>query len=168
MTKEWSCDRLRKLSRKTKTRRQTQWRPALQASKKHFQSYMRTRQKCNPEYIPLYLRSATFCWWQRSLNRPCQNGEIEEIQRTLNCWESFEQSSNFRTTQFSKRIKMESQVHFDLENFFHIKILSISWGRWKILTWEFDPGSGWTLAACLTHASRTGLLEDLFGVIPLV
>ena len=23
------------------------------------------------------------------------------------------------------------------------------------LTWEFDPGSGWTLAACLTHASRT-------------
>ena len=22
-------------------------------------------------------------------------------------------------------------------------------------TWEFDPGSGWTLAACLTHASRT-------------
>ena len=25
-------------------------------------------------------------------------------------------------------------------------------------TWEFDPGSGWTLAACLTHASRTKLL----------
>ena len=22
---------------------------------------------------------------------------------------------------------------------------------------EFDPGSGWTLAACLTHASRTGI-----------
>ena len=21
--------------------------------------------------------------------------------------------------------------------------------------WEFDPGSGWTLAACLRHASRT-------------
>ena len=21
--------------------------------------------------------------------------------------------------------------------------------------WEFDPGSGWTLAACLIHASRT-------------
>ena len=94
--------------------------------KKHFQSYMRTRQKCNPEYIPLYLRSATFCWWQRSLNRPRHRGEIEEIQRTLNCWESFEQSSNFRTTQFSKRIKMESQVHFDLENFFHIKIKNIS------------------------------------------
>ena len=99
--------------------------------KKHFQSYMRTRQKCNPEYIPLYLRSATFCWWQRSLNRPCQNGEIEEIQRTLNCWESFEQSSNFRTTQFSKRIKMESQVHFDHENFFHIKITAFPEGNEK-------------------------------------
>ena len=93
---------------------------------KHFQSYMRTRQKCNPEYIPLYLRSATFCWWQRSLNRPRHRGEIEEIQRTLNCWRSFEWSSNFRTTQFSKRIKMESQVHFDLENFFRIKILNVS------------------------------------------
>ena len=28
----------------------------------------------------------------------------------------------------------------------------------SILTWEFDPGSGWTLAACLTHASRTSLV----------
>ena len=26
--------------------------------------------------------------------------------------------------------------------------------RAKNLTWEFDPGSGWTLAACLIHASR--------------
>ena len=27
--------------------------------------------------------------------------------------------------------------------------------------WEFDPGSGWTLAACLRHASRTEWpLED--------
>ena len=40
----------------------------------------------------------------------------------------------------------------------------ISFGRWKVLgahaPWknndeEFDPGSGWTLAAGLTHASRT-------------
>ena len=28
-------------------------------------------------------------------------------------------------------------------------------------TWEFDPGSGWTLAACLTHASRTELWWNL-------
>ena len=27
----------------------------------------------------------------------------------------------------------------------------------KHLIREFDPGSGWTLAACLTHASRTGI-----------
>ena len=28
--------------------------------------------------------------------------------------------------------------------------------RFKHFIREFDPGSGWTLAACLTHASRTG------------
>ena len=27
--------------------------------------------------------------------------------------------------------------------------------EWKIFWGEFDPGSGWTLAACLIHASRT-------------
>ena len=70
---------------------------------------------------------------QRSylMDRAGKTGEIEEIQRTLNCWESFEQSSNFRTTQFSKRIKMESQVHFDLENFFHIKIKTFPEGNEK-------------------------------------
>ena len=31
----------------------------------------------------------------------------------------------------------------------------------KTLTWEFDPGSGWTLAACLTHASRTKMLRRI-------
>ena len=31
---------------------------ALQERASHSQPYMRTRQKCNPEYIPLYLRSA--------------------------------------------------------------------------------------------------------------
>ena len=29
---------------------------------------------------------------------------------------------------------------------------------------EFDPGSGQTLAACLTHASRTDRTGKLFGV----
>ena len=29
---------------------------------------------------------------------------------------------------------------------------------------EFDPGSGWTLAACLTHASRTKHLERITSV----
>ena len=31
--------------------------------------------------------------------------------------------------------------------------------RIKTFIWEFDPGSGWTLAACLTHASRTETLR---------
>jgi hypothetical protein len=29
------------------------------------------------------------------------------------------------------------------------------WCRYQVLFGEFDPGSGRTLAACLTHASRT-------------
>jgi hypothetical protein len=28
---------------------------------------------------------------------------------------------------------------------------------------EFDPGSGQTLAACLIHASRTGILRSASG-----
>ena len=35
----------------------------------------------------------------------------------------------------------------------------------ETLIWEFDPGSGWTLAACLTHASRTKhLIRFLSGM----
>ena len=37
------------------------------------------------------------------------------------------------------------------------KEASASWTWIQTITWEFDPGSGWTLAACLTHASRTKL-----------
>ena len=29
---------------------------------------------------------------------------------------------------------------------------------------EFDPGSGWTLAACITHSSRTGYTRSLLFV----
>ena len=35
-----------------------------------------------------------------------------------------------------------------------LKLASWFWNG-KNFLWEFDPGSGWTLAACLTHASRT-------------
>ena len=35
--------------------------------------------------------------------------------------------------------------------------------RAKLSTGEFDPGSDWTLAACLTHASRTVTAESLLS-----
>ena len=38
-----------------------------------------------------------------------------------------------------------------------------AWLNRKHFIWEFDPGSGWTLAACLTHASRTKHLTWFFG-----
>ena len=31
--------------------------------------------------------------------------------------------------------------------------------------WEFDPGSGRTLAACLTHASRTEAKISVFALV---
>ena len=52
--------------------------------------------------------------------------------------------------------------------FCFVLFLFFGWDRWAGLFWvglvflflflfgEFDPGSGRTLAACLTHASRTG------------
>ena len=53
-----SCDRVKKLSRKTKARQRNKPKTCPAGFGTHSQSYMRTRQKCNPEYIPLYLRSA--------------------------------------------------------------------------------------------------------------
>ena len=42
----------------------------------------------------------------------------------------------------------------------------ISWLRsWDIIYWEFDPGSGRTLAACLTHASRTDARSLLLKLV---
>ena len=35
------------------------------------------------------------------------------------------------------------------------------WSAWAKSNGEFDPGSGWTLAACLIHASRTKTVESL-------
>ena len=35
----------------------------------------------------------------------------------------------------------------------------------RILTQEFDPGSGRTLAACLIHASRTGLRASACNLV---
>jgi hypothetical protein len=40
-----------------------------------------------------------------------------------------------------------------LSTLIHYKILEIFR--------EFDPGSGWTLAVCLTHASRTEVFKTL-------
>ena len=41
-------------------------------------------------------------------------------------------------------------------------VLAFGWGLVVVFNGEFDPGSGRTLAACLTHASRA---ERPFGVL---
>ena len=45
---------------------------------------------------------------------------------------------------------------------------NLIWASWWGLDttfWEFDPGSGRTLAACLTHASRTGLIPSGINLV---
>ena len=89
---------------------------------------MRTRQKCNPEYIP-YIFEVTCDQRSYLMDRAGKTAKLRKfrghwIVRMI--WAIERSASILRTTQFSKRIKMESQVHFDLENFFHIKILNVS------------------------------------------
>ena len=40
-------------------------------------------------------------------------------------------------------------------------LLAISKSNIQEIFREFDPGSGWTLAVCLTHASRTEAFQAL-------
>ena len=52
---------------------------------------------------------------------------------------------------------VNSYMSFELEGDFKDSIQN--------QTQEFDPGSGRTLAACLTHASRAGIVESLLKAI---
>ena len=54
------------------------------------------------------------------------------------------QNLNYSENKF-KKLNAQTKTVMPVEN----------WQDKHHLTWEFDPGSGWTLAACLTHASRT-------------
>ena len=49
---------------------------------------------------------------------------------------------------------MKSYYYFIKESIVHIRE-----GKTPTIFEEFDPGSGLTLAECLTHASRTNLAE---------
>ena len=54
--------------------------------------------------------------------------------------------------QQRRKSKQPKTVTFGINEW--LKLASWFWNG-KNFLWEFDPGSGWTLAACLTHASRT-------------
>ena len=56
-------------------------------------------------------------------------------------------SQFFRVLYNSKKVK-------ELQKLWIIKVLATSVDNIQFFR-EFDPGSGWTLAACLTHSSRT-------------
>ncbi len=86
--------------------------------------------------------------WKKGLDRSCQTHIINDCcprnegneKKNLDNWEAAEikQTRQFRRI---KSVKKVSNSERSLR---------------KKFSGEFDPGSGWTLAACLIHASRTG------------
>ena len=66
-----------------------------------------------------------------------------------------------KTLKWSLKTEQKCQFHkLGYKQFFE---LTNNLDCWFILYfyWEFDPGSGWTLAACLRHASRTERPTDM-------
>ena len=105
LTRRWSCDRVKKLSRKTKTRQRNKPKTCPAGFGTHSQPYMRTRQKCNPEYIPLYLRSSMNNYivhdQRSSLKRPGPRGQKHDPHGSwwgnsedMNCRKRFERSKD--------------------------------------------------------------------------
>ena len=59
-----------------------------------------------------------------------------------------------RKTFRSLKTKQETSISKEIKRTRKTKIITLV-TFWVISNGEFDPGSGWTLAACLRHASRT-------------
>ena len=64
------------------------------------------------------------------------------------------QQSNSGKRKFLGKVKSRTSSEIDCSRF----------GGYDTNFREFDPGSGWTLAACLTHASRTEFLRNAASV----
>ena len=83
---------------------------------------------------------------------PMQHKQNEPWQINNNATLKILESKQYQYCESEKiqKLRTEKMQIFNLETVSQKKI-------WlgQLLTWEFDPGSGWTLAACLTHASRT-------------
>ena len=79
---------------------------------------------------------------------PCKlnNVNLNELQT----WNSFEVLYSERQPEAVNSVYKKQQASLIAE--FWLSRTSV---RHNTIFREFDPGSGWTLAACLTHASRT-------------
>ena len=83
----------------------------------------------------------------------------ERCSRATQILENDTESRRTRVWFFGVTFKRDSQfeMSFELEGKPRDSI--------QDLTQEFDPGSGRTLAACLTHASRAGIVRSLLWAI---
>ena len=100
----------------------------------------------------------TSCRREAQRRVPCKLNNV----RTQN-WKSFVAYANKhqkRVLNISNDVKQFFwELESDLKDY-------IRFGGYDMIYREFDPGSGWTLAACLTHASRTELFRWSFRMDP--
>ena len=100
---------------------------------------------------------ASLAAWNSGASKSLHKKFFEDFQKS--CWQSGDKRACLRTPQktagvknsFSGSLTSEERVERELwdSDFCQAEIFVQIW------TGEFDSGSDWTLAACLTHASRT-------------
>ena len=97
--------------------------------------------------------------WREPTSVPCK---LNNVRQTITPWtilkmELFE----IIRVRINKTANENSWVIF-ARQIYSKHWFELSYESLDTIFWEFDPGSGRTLAACLTHASRTGLSRACF------
>ena len=88
---------------------------------------------------------------QRNWSLKIEQQEIEEVQSEK------KYSAKEISLEILKRILLKQKVKEARKKLERLEHFLGS--DFNTIDREFDPGSGWTLAACITHSSRTELLE---------
>ena len=112
-----------------------------------------------------------FCWRgkrlkkeaEAKLKKACKINTLSKL--NLDNW-TMKQPWNFQKTAKAEKFQRTCERSHTLKtvrkNKCDSKTKSQCLSGQTNLIWEFDPGSGWTLAACLTHASRTEFICGSF------
>ena len=112
------------------------------------------------------------CWQTKAVMIRYQSCRWEQQQRRITDLWQINSNATLKIPRFSEkwiaRFKNKQIDEKDREaTRINSKQCQIKLVGKNFLTWEFDPGSGWTLAACLTHASRTEFTWSL-AIVNLV
>ena len=121
----------------------------------------------NRQRLALYWVTSLFIVRQfRSIvKRACSLKVDQIIINTGNIWHGLNIVGRKRRQQNRFFSIWSSWTFHDLLRQKKQSVLHFESGVWAFLDGEFDPGSGRTLAACLTHASRTMKWSLLHGLV---